>query len=260
MDLDKELSIAIDDRHIGAGIARLGFTAPENLTTTDPDFCPQENLVSPWDGAALVSSLAAFVIFISLALLSQPDIEATEEHATLSVRLQETNPSITKTEKEKIIEEQAAEAISTELEKIQDIESEPSIESPQPQETTVQPEPRVKATTLDYDLIQSIIKEEELYFDGSIKQHESKNTEAHNTVFDNRLRQQLHSEELRDFNRRHQSIDVGNYIDQSGEAHFSDGKGNCFKIVDNAGETMWVRKACLKNQERTFEFGRLISK
>ncbi|WP_299977926.1 hypothetical protein [uncultured Pseudoteredinibacter sp.] len=260
MDLDKDLSIAIDNRHIGADLARLGFTVPEYLATADPDFCPPKNLVSPWDGAALVSSLAAFVIFISLALLSQPDFETTEKHATLSVRLQEAKPSVKKPEKEKSIAEQASEAMSTELEKIQDIESAPSIESPQHKETTEEIESSVKATTLDYDLIQSIIKEEELYFDGSIKQHESKNTEAHNTVFDNRLRQQLHSEKLRDFNRRRQSIDVGNYIDQSGVEHFSDGKGNCFKIIDNAGETMWVRKACLKIQERTFEFGRLITK
>ena len=131
----------------------------------------------------------------------------------------------------------------------------PQAEHPQPSQKTEATDQPPPTPAIDYSLIQSIINDDS-GSESPLGTETEQNTGPHNTVFDNKFRQYLHSEELKEFNRRRESVDIGNYNDGTAE-HFSDGNGHCFKVIDNAGETMWVRKNCLKKQKRELEFGRL---
>lgn len=211
---------------------------------------PPEKLISAWDGPALFSSLAAFGIFISLAFLSQPDFDTDAQQTTLAVSLTKiqskkepvAEPEVKRPKEETLVPSQVKKAVSkTQTNTIKETEV---------VETTPPP-----TQSIDYSLIQSIIGSEPNN-SNPLGVETQKNTGPHNTVFDNKFRQYLHSEELKEFNRRRESVDIGNFSNSEGE-HFSDGNGNCFKIIDNQGETMWVRKTCLKKQKREIEFGRL---
>ncbi|MBB6523347.1 hypothetical protein [Pseudoteredinibacter isoporae] len=224
----------------------------ENNTQSIP---PQDKLISAWDGPALFSSLATFGIFISLAFLSQPEFDNSPPKTTLSVSLNapQANSEPIIVEPEKTLPDVKPEVKPEVIPKNEAI-TEPQTENAKEAQQTESP-PTAVTKAIDYSLIQSIIDSEPAD-NNPLGAETQKNTGPHNTVFDNKFRQYLHSEELKAFNRRRESVDIGNYRNSEGE-HFSDGNGNCFKIIDNQGETMWVRKTCLKKQKRETEFGRL---
>ncbi|GAA6153174.1 hypothetical protein [Pseudoteredinibacter isoporae] len=228
---------------------------PALFLAHNPDIgfpAPQDKLISGWDGPALFTTLAAFGIFISLAFLSQPEFDTPNSHTTLSVSLNTpqavSEPPVRKPEAETAKVEAAITPQSTNA-------PAPQADHPQPSQKTEATDQPPPSPAIDYSLIQSIINDDS-GSESPLGTETEQNTGPHNTVFDNKFRQYLHSEELKEFNRRRESVDIGNYNDGTAE-HFSDGNGHCFKVIDNAGETMWVRKNCLKKQKRELEFGRL---
>lgn len=282
-----------DHAHIQADGLLTPLAMPD-LSSTVLKRCiePQAQTISAWDGPLFLAALLTFCLFISLALLSPSTYEVNPTARIFKVHIETLK---TKTPKGKqhveknalispSIDQQPDESRNailpttasghTQIKQVDEV-LEGSIEKVEERQHKDRPPQKRKPlnrSTLDYDLLESIIKNDNYlsspsdHIGSNIDRsnnigddvNKDRNTGPHNTVFDNQLRQYLHSEELRQFNRRRESIDIGNYSDSTAE-HFSDGNGNCFRIIDNIGETMWVPKKCPKKHQRKTEFGRLIN-
>jgi len=77
----------------------------------------------------------------------------------------------------------------------------------------------------------------------------------HSDVFDQKLRKRLNSPYIEKLNSRRSVVDQGNYVSIYNDTFVSDGAGNCFKVLDNQGEEMWIKAKC-RSKNQTFKFGR----
>lgn len=264
--------------------------AYSNSALVETSIEPQRKNITPWDGPLFFSVLVTFCVFIALALLSPSTFDEHVKVKPLKLHLitQPLKDSKLSIKEIPIEKQQKSPPIDQKTSKTEDnyaasanINAEPGptekkqlskpllnktlLNKPLLNKThhmaaphTKEKKPQVTRSLHVLDLIQTVIKDENRSAILDRESGDDKNTGPHNTVFDDKLRQYLHSEELRQFNRRRHRVDIGNYSDSSTE-HFSDGNGNCFRIIDNVGETLWVPKKCPKVQSKQTEFGRLIS-
>lgn len=84
------------------------------------------------------------------------------------------------------------------------------------------------------------------------------NGNKHSDVFDQKLRSKLNSPYIERLNSRRKVVDKDNYESVYNDVYVSDGTGNCFKVIDNQGEEMWLKSKC-RSEKQTFKFGRLSS-